>query len=329
MQQILATPRSLWLAATLGLWACERAEARGKSTVTRPELNASCIRCHQAEAQQWDDSLHHHSWTDNDFAHAYRNEPSQFCWGCHAPESSTNSRPRGAAARSGVTCVSCHVDPAHDPVNEDVHKPGHPEMVRPDILETDTCGRCHEFGFESNASLPMQSTRAEHLDSSDADMSCSSCHMAQSGHTFAVTRDPATLRAAVEVVAEREGDVVRLRLRSLGVGHAFPTGDTFRALHIEVGREDGPVSAETRLQRVFALERHGGGLGFALEEVADTRLAADGSVTTLELAVPAAQSDALWWRVVYERRDNPFKATPRTFDRVELARGRLETKVAQ
>ena len=305
--------------SVLMMVACERAQATERTPRTRLETNESCIGCHEAEALQWAGSLHNRSWTDASFAHAYSNEPSPFCWGCHAPESAANSPPE--AARVGVTCVSCHLAPS---TAGDVPSLDHPRLVPRELLTTQTCGRCHEFGFESSPSLPMQATLSEHQSSPFSEESCSSCHMADNSHAFAITRATASLKEALDATAERDGDTVRLILRSRGVGHAFPTGDTFRALHVEVGREGRPASAETRLQRAFALERAHSGMGFALEQVADTRLAADGSETTLELSVPAAGSATLWWRVVYERRDNPFKASPQTFGRIELAGGILE-----
>ncbi len=309
-----------WLAA-LSLSACEPAHAAQRRPATRLETNAGCVGCHEPEARQWAGSLHNRAWTDASFSRAYRNEPSPFCWGCHAPEA--RAQPKGAAARAGVTCVSCHVPAEGVGVRPSAD---HPALVSADPLSTETCGRCHEFGFETNPALPMQATLTEHRGSPHASATCSSCHMLNGGHAFGITRDRARLRAALQTDAERDGDTVRLRMRSRGVGHAFPTGDTFRSLHVEVGRAGGPTSAEARLQRTFSMERAPSGLGFALEELADTRLAADGSVTTLQLSVPAAGSETLWWRVVYERLDNPFKPNARTFERIELDRGTLEAE---
>ena len=315
-----ATGRSLTqfgIVFLVALCACEPASARERKPTTRLQSNAACIGCHPAQARQWAGSLHNHAWTDGSFAHAYRNEPSPFCWGCHAPEA--DGAPKGAAARSGVACVSCHVGDEAAGVRPSID---HPVLSR----SAERCGRCHEFGFESNPTLLMQATVTEHRGSAHADVRCSSCHMADGNHAFGITRDPVRLGAALEARAERDGDTVRLRLRSRGVGHAFPTGDTFRSLHVEVGREGGPTSAEARLQRNFAMERARSGLGFALEELADTRLGADGSETTLELRVPASRTERLWWSVVYERSDNPFKSDPKTFERIELARGDLEAE---
>lgn len=142
----------------LMLLACERAQATARTPPTRLKTNASCIGCHETEARQWAGSLHNRSWTGASFAHAYDNEPSPFCWECHAPESTADAQPRGQAARVGVTCVSCHVDPAAAGMRP---APDHPALVRRDASSTQACGRCHEFGFESTPSLAMQSTSVD------------------------------------------------------------------------------------------------------------------------------------------------------------------------
>ncbi len=307
-------------AATVLPGGCDAARAADGPPPNRLATNAACIDCHEREAREWSGSLHNNAWTDASFAHAYANEPSPFCWGCHAPESTRGITPADSAAQVGVTCVSCHLAPG-SPQTRPVRE--HPEVVRADALVSQTCGRCHEFGFETQPSLSMQSTLTEHQTSAYTSESCASCHMPEGSHAFGITRDRERLSAALSVDAERVGSIVRLRLRSRGVGHAFPTGDTFRALHVEVGREGQPASDDRRLHRTFTLERARSGLGFVLEEVDDTRLSADGSTTEVELSVPAANSDTLWWRVVYERRDNPFKSDAKTFERIALAEGTL------
>src|SRR5262245_3556533 len=47
--------------------------------------DASCARCHEEIAAEWDASLHHHSWQNPYFVRAYALEPTPFCRKCHAP----------------------------------------------------------------------------------------------------------------------------------------------------------------------------------------------------------------------------------------------------
>jgi hypothetical protein len=158
----------------------------------------------------------------------------------------------------------------------------------------------------------MQSTLSEHAASSFADTSCVQCHMPLVGgalgshrsHAFAEARDETKLRQALTVVVERRGDTgASVTLRARRVGHAFPTGDLFRRLVVEVEAigDDFSVVAAARhaLSRHFTDTRREGHLERRIS--ADDRLPADGE-RRIELDLgETARGHALVWRVRYER----------------------------
>ncbi len=109
------------------------------------------------------------------------------------------------------------------------------------------------------------------------------------------------LRSAARISAERSGAVVRVRFTPDRVGHAFPTGDLFRRLHVVVENAAGERS-ETFLDRKTK------------EAPIDDPNARDDrpfmhgpSPAVVELAAPAG---ALAWRVVYERVEHPVGSEP-------------------
>lgn len=177
----------------------------------------------------------------------------------------------------------------------------------------------------------MQTTLTEHAASAQAKNSCQSCHMPRSerarrDHGFAASRDLEMLRSAVSVVAARpEADVVTLTLSLGQVGHAFPTGDPFRRLRLEVDAvtPEGLVPLERRaLMRAFETRR----VGFFKEarERSDTRVGGRDFEPIQRLELGEGHTSTLLWRVVYERLDATFNhEAPHVFDRTVLYQGIL------
>lgn len=308
----------------------------GPPAVDRAALNATCTGCHADVAGEWDASLHRRSFVDEDVAVAMDREPLPFCRSCHAPEADPRAAPPPAAAAIGVACVTCHVPPrARLPDGAVLAAPGrrrapspHP-VVRDEAFASDAaCGGCHEFVAPSSPGLMMQSTVTEHRASAFASEPCQSCHMPRAAegrraHGFFASRDPAMLRAAVQANAWRTGDDVLLELRPGAVGHAFPTGDPFRRLSVELGVEDedhawAVVDAVVLTRHIE--DRRGAGR----VQVADDRPGASPGPVRVSLRA-SGRATALGWRVVYERvdMDHPQDEDPRLFDRVIVAEGLL------
>lgn len=106
----------------------------------------------------------------------------------------------------GVTCATCHGRDGR------------------------TCVDCHQFDLPGTT-VASQDTAREHARSFYTARPCTGCHDPhdpQGGH------DAAALRRALSVVATATPTGTRLALTTHGVGHAFPTGDPFRRVVVEI-----------------------------------------------------------------------------------------------
>jgi hypothetical protein len=324
--------------------------AKGPRDEERLDRNDDCVACHADVASEWSHSLHRQSYTDPMFQTALDREHAQgFCRSCHAPEGDPRHEPSKRAAEAGVACVTCHVTGSSDDVLA-APKPGaddsdvpHSLRREPEFAATDACARCHEFWFPSEGragdELKMQRTVAEHARSAFADESCQACHMTPSrsggavhrGHRFAVANQPTTLRAAVAIAASRpEPGRVVLELEPRLVGHAFPTGDLFRRLAVELhGPREGEGagwSDQRLLARHFGARRVGEGQVIKIER-ADDRVGVGSGPRVVEFELPPELHDQpVEWALVHERvLEASIGAERRAdiWDRTEFARGTL------
>ena len=283
----------------------------------RAGLVAQCEGCHAPQASEWRASLHRESFANAAFQTSYQRTPFAFCRDCHAPQHTAHNRaepPDDWAAANGVTCLDCHPTERVDLDDTATFADApHPELG---TAGEHACDGCHQFEFPGPASAPapaglMQRTLWEHARSDYADVACTDCHMPEVGadhhrdHTFAASRDPALLRAAVTAEATRPApDRVHLALAPVGVGHAFPTGDLFRRIEVRAvartGAGDVKATDHRYLARHFAPPRRGRPQSTALEP--DDRLTGP---TELELELPdATDADAIEWQISYQRVDH-------------------------
>ena len=280
-------------------------------------LNATCVSCHEEEAEAWRGSRHHHAATDPAFRRAFAIEPTAFCRGCHAPESRGAETPPRAVSELGVGCVTCHVTEEGSVLaapsaegDAQVAAP-HPLQRSAELAGTGACAGCHEFRFPglpgSDDGRFMQTTVREHQRAPAAADSGAACHMPLVGgrrsHSFAEVRDPAWLRANLRATAERIEGGVRITLAQPAPGHAFPTGDLFRRLEVSCELED--ASGRVLGRAVRHLARH---FEIVPREPArqlsrDDRVFAEPVVVDLAVAPPASiqGSGALSWRVSLQR----------------------------
>lgn len=278
--------------------------------------NAACEACHTAEAAEWRASLHRQAFSNEAFARSFARQPIPFCQACHAPHADPRRPPPPWAAANGITCVSCHVADGAvraAPTARSASPSPHPLARSAEFAGPQACAGCHEFEFPRSRRYPpgrkMQLTLEEHARSEYAQMSCADCHMQSTDegaprrvdHRFDVSRNPSLLRGALAASARRTGpDRVALELRPVAVGHAFPTGDLFRRVELQVAATgaNGEAIVSTRyLARHFAPPVY----DRPDPPAPDDRLTGP---TTIEMVAAGARPDqAITWRVTYQRVD--------------------------
>ena len=299
----------------------------------RLDRNDECVTCHADEAAEWARSLHADAFVDPMFQDAFEREGEMgFCQGCHAPEADPRHTPDSRRAAIGVGCVSCHLEPGDEAVSAGPRAGGDtgperaPHALRrtPEFSTDQACLGCHEFSApdarRGSDRLMMQRTGTEHRRSGSATQTCQSCHMPPTagervhrGHGFPASGEARMLRGAASIDARRvqergpEGELRELVVVTLvarGVGHAFPTGDLFRrlAVEVEVEGETGEVWAEVEyLSRHFGSVRLGSG-AVAKIEGEDNRVGIGEGPREVRFEVPASvHGRALRWRVIYQR----------------------------
>lgn len=308
----------------------------------RVTLNDGCVRCHAAQALEWQGSQHRSAYADPDFQRAIAVERGRFCRGCHAPEADPTQIPGAAQGTIGVACVTCHVPHGADSITLAVPTPTrdapapHPVTRTSAFADADACGGCHEFAFPRTPALAMQSTLTEHAVSTYAAVSCAECHMPWVGegalrhrsHAFAASRDPGMLRDAIDVAATRTaGGHVSLQLTPGRIGHAFPTGDLFRRLWVDVEAVDADGDAVAYDAR--ALARHFAGPGGPVthdDRPGAPSLADRNGVVDVEFELgDAVDAHAIVWRVVHQRVALPHDGDDaEIFGETVVTQGRLD-----
>lgn len=313
--------------------------------------SGACTGCHEEIAREWRGSLHRRAWVDPVFQAAYLVEPLAFCRSCHAPEADPALEPPAAAQDEAVGCLTCHVEVGHVLSARASGDASHLVVADGRRAAAAACAGCHQFDFPAGANQrrpePMQDTAAEHARSRYADTPCQQCHMplvdGPSGrhrsHGFTVLGDPAMLRRAARVTAERSGETagVALAIAAGEVGHCFPTGDMFRRLEAQAEAIDDAgrvvaAAAPVVLARHFVdapRDPNGQDLGFERVTDRDTRVPPPGAgdARRVELVLPAsAGSLRVRWRLVYQRMSTPMASAFRVdqaIDTVTIAEGEL------
>ncbi len=190
----------------------------------------------------------------------------------------------------------------------------------------------------------MQDTLAEHRASTLSGVECRDCHMPlvegkdgklRRSHDFSVIDNPALLRSAVNVAAQRSADsALALELSAGAVGHSFPTGDMFRRLEVraEVLDAEGRVvmtAPPVRLARRFGdVPASDGSTSMRRVELVDTRVPPPGlGSRNVTLRFPGSTERlSVRWEVAYQRMDHAMAASfdvDQAQDEVVVARGLL------
>ena len=202
----------------------------------------TCASCHAREARAHLGSRHYRSATNRAFALALaETDTPVWCTSCHAPT------PEGR-----VACRSCHGGPTLD---GDPRHPQHPVPDDPALQSGERCAACHQFGLPDGhrlgPSLELVQSTVDQWRASPAapHKPCPACHdhRARGGH------HAPTVRSAVDVAVQPEGDHVWVTLTATEVGHRVPTGDPFRRLVVTSWGPRGQALGSHILGRDYGL----------------------------------------------------------------------------
>lgn len=288
----------------------------------------TCGGCHYAAHETWAGSRHAVAWSSPSYQLALRAAgDSPACLGCHLPllpqhDTLANgyvdgdlTRPRlepnnafSATLRAeGVSCAACHVREGQVLGTRPSESSPHPVVVSEELQSAELCATCHQLTWPGG-DRPFYDTWGEWKGSAwaSAGVDCLDCHMAPTAGTPTPGSDGSLpshamgsrLQRALTVLVDlpstrlQRGQPVELKLtvQNTGAGHAFPTGNPFKAGAVELrfldsaGKEVAPAWTVSFARQVD--------LAPPFKTLEDTRLSAGGQWAGSHSFTPSLKSPA-------------------------------------
>ncbi|MBN2801235.1 MAG: hypothetical protein JXX28_18995 [Deltaproteobacteria bacterium] len=221
-----------------------------------------CAACHQAAHRGWAASAH--AGASPAFREAAKQAGTPACLACHLPlieqhphlvayDEGDIHRPilspnpawDGGLQAEGVTCAACHLRDGKVVTSHPIEGAPHPTVWSQELGRSSACAVCHQLTWPG-AQQPFYDTYGEWERSAyaTAGVTCQSCHMSDgvdpSPVDHAMSVDPA--RAVTLLLRPATPGLVRggaplevdLILQNTGAGHAFPTGNPWKGVRLEV-----------------------------------------------------------------------------------------------
>ena len=245
--------------------------------IERSLVPEDCGGCHADQYAEWRTSLHAKAFSPGLVGQllTFVREEAEGCMNCHAPLAEQKAafaaaRQRGAGHRmpavglaaAGNSCAGCHRRDhrTYGPPQRDTGATGpgradapHGGVIRTtDFERSEFCASCHQFPADQAVNgKPLENTMVEWRDSPQARRgeTCQTCHMPERKHLWRGIHDPAMVAAGLTWKAKATPEGVRIELTNSGVGHAFPTYVTPKAVIRAV-----PLDAAGRLLEKVAVE---------------------------------------------------------------------------
>ena len=205
--------------------------------IDRPSL-AACGGCHLAVYGEWQQSLHHRAWSNENVRVETNDFEQAGCRACHSPlpvlMSGLDRRPlyRDLNQFDGVHCLSCHGLADGVAAARNVPEaPCNPRHV-PDFLTAQTCWPCHEPTHHAFEEYERSDARA-------VGIRCVDCHMQPTtdrpgrSHGPHGGLNPDFVKRAIAWEIVREGGEVHVTLRNR-TGHRFPGEIPSRVFQVKV-----------------------------------------------------------------------------------------------
>ena len=280
----------------------------------------SCGECHADKYEEWQTSFHAHAMSPGFVGQllTYNEQSANDCMECHAPLAEQKlafaaARAEGKGhlptaqglAAAGNSCAGCHVreNRRFGPSERDTGKTGQSDPENPhggvfrtaDFEKSDFCAACHQFpqSYAINGK-PLENTVAEWQASPQAanGITCQNCHMPDRKHLWRGIHDPEMVESGLEAKYDITAVMARFTLKSVGVGHAFPSYITPKVVMRAVALDDqGNEMAETAVE--YIIKRDVGYAGGRWLEYSDTRLL-PGEAASLELDWGDSRRIRMW-----------------------------------
>lgn len=280
-----------------------------------------CGQCHLEQYQAWRESLHARAFGPGMLGQALELEPFELrgCMNCHAPlieqfigfENTLENRDSpvdGSFASHGVLCAACHVrqnrvygphQTNQNTGNIQLAPSGHEEVTRVSwFSESSFCKNCHQGPTSVAANdKPLMNTHNEWASTEFAKrgVTCQTCHMPGRTHEWKGIHDPDMVKRGIQASYEIDRNRVIFRIKNSGVGHAFPTYVTPRAVirGAALDRAGQPIPETIKsnvIQRDVALT------GWGWDEISDTRLL-PGMSASVEIRWGSAKQISVWLEI--------------------------------
>lgn len=296
--------------------------AQGKAPAAWPALERNlsplaCAECHVEQFRAWKASKHAHAYSPGlvgQFPGMGAEEANSSCLTCHAPlaeqrlaseEDIDDSLQQLKQApglehvplrHAGVSCASCHVrgwqrfgPPRRDSSATGWQKgPAHGGFyATKDFEQSQFCAACHQFPQSAAVNgKPLENTVEEWRASPFAKqgVQCQGCHMPDRRHEFRGIHDSEMTRKGLSIDVRRAGKSAEMEIKSIWIGHAFPTYVTPRVIVEAEAVDEGDESLQLwRWDIVREVSAAGG-----WHEIRDTRLLPGESRVFSPGALPAA-----------------------------------------
>ncbi len=290
------------------------------SEVERSLAPEACGQCHVGQYQQWRTSLHAKAFSPGLVGQLLTFDAQQTasCMECHAPLAEQRrafeaARARGTAhlpsgqalAAAGNSCAGCHLrgHRRYGPPRRDIGATGQSDPAAPHggvyrtvfFEKSEFCSACHQFPqtYAVNGK-PLQNTHVEWQASPQAarGITCQGCHMPDRKHLWRGIHDPEMVAAGLSARFLAAAEGARFELTNSGVGHAFPTYVTpkavMHAVALDAAGKERPETAVT-----YVIQRVVGFSGGRWVEYADTRLFPE-DTASLELPWQGSDRIRMW-----------------------------------
>ena len=197
----------------------------------------SCVVCHVRDGKMLTGRVPEAPANGDGFAHDYHIVPAmsqpEFCGSCH--QFNFLSAASVDATRQWAAAIAHARSRGEEPPPVDQA----PSFAYSDLVMQNTVGEWKSSSYGTGGSL-----------------GCHNCHLRPGGpesHTFPGGHDLAGLARSIGIEARHEGGGrLELRVYTVGIGHAFPTGDLFRALRVKLYTPGGRPVREIVLKKRYA-----------------------------------------------------------------------------